>query len=165
MFRRPLVAFDGSPPAVEALGTAIELADATHALLTVVAVAPEVHDSTLGYAAPSPDFVGAQEQVQQEMLGMLDSAVDAVPDDLPVTKILRRGPAAREIVDLAESGGHDLIVIGRRGRGELRSLLLGSVSLRVLHTASVPVLVVGNQSTGGSGPPASGRRASRINAR
>ncbi len=146
MFQRPLVAYDGSPPAQMALDTAIELADATHALLTVVAVAPEVHDSTLGYAAPPATFYGAQEQVQQEMRRLLDAAVDTVPADLPVTKILRIGAAAREIVDLAQHGGHDLIVIGRRGRGEFRSLLLGSVSRSVLHSSPVPVLVVGHPS-------------------
>ena len=50
------------------------------------------------------------------------------------------GPAA--VVLLHAATGADLIVVGNRGRGEIKSLLLGSVSHQVVHHAPCPVLVV-----------------------
>ena len=110
MFRRVLVAFDGSSPAHAALADAIELAQATRGRLTVMAVIPET-SVWLGVAC-----------------------------DVPVTKLLTRGVPAQRIV--AEAADHDVIVMGSRGRGDVRSLLLGSVSHAVLHSSPVPVVVI-----------------------
>jgi nucleotide-binding universal stress UspA family protein len=143
VFRRILLAFDGSAHAQRALQTAIELAQAGHGRLTVMTVVPESAVWALGggYAVPVniDDF---SQQLEREYQRLLVGAVDAVPADLPVTKLLRRGAAGPEIVEQATGGGHDLIVMGSRGRGELRSLLLGSVSHHVLQASPVPVLVL-----------------------
>jgi nucleotide-binding universal stress UspA family protein len=52
------------------------------------------------------------------------------------------GPVWATIVDVAEETGATLIVIGSRGLSGVKSVLLGSVSNRVLHHARRPVLVV-----------------------
>lgn len=56
--------------------------------------------------------------------------------------LVRSGSPAEEIVHAAEELHATLIVMGSHGRGATRSLVLGSVSDRVLHTAHCPVLVV-----------------------
>jgi nucleotide-binding universal stress UspA family protein len=73
---------------------------------------------------------------------LVNEAAGTVPADLPVTKVVARGRPADTIVQQARTAGHDLIVMGARGRGDIRSLLLGSVSRRVLHTSPAAVLVV-----------------------
>jgi nucleotide-binding universal stress UspA family protein len=141
MFHRLLVAFDGSAHAHRALTEAIDLAQATHADLAVLTVVPDPSEAVLGYIAQSPDE-DLREQTRRNFQDMLDAAVEQVPEGLPVTGILKRGEPSRAIVDEAATGEHDLIVMGSRGRGELRSLVLGSVSHHVLHSSAVPVLVV-----------------------
>jgi nucleotide-binding universal stress UspA family protein len=142
MFRRLLVAFDGSPHAQQALTEAIDIAQTNRGTLTVISVAPEPSVWAMsGYDVPI-DVDRVSKQFEREYQLMLDGAVSRIPGDLPVTKILKQGAPGREIAGEANAGHYDLVVMGSRGRGELRSLLLGSVSHRVLQASHVPVLVV-----------------------
>lgn len=55
---------------------------------------------------------------------------------------LRKEPAAQAIIELAAEINADLVVMGSRGVGSVRRILLGSVSENVVHRAGVPVLVL-----------------------
>lgn len=143
MFHDILVAFDGSTSARQALTEAVELAHCNHAALTVMTVMPTTNPWTLGggyYVPVNLDELNQQAERNYERL--LEDAVAIVPDDLPVTTILDRGAPDTAIVEQARAGHHDLIVMGSRGRGDFRSLLLGSVSHHVLQSSPIPVLVV-----------------------
>jgi nucleotide-binding universal stress UspA family protein len=145
VFRRLLVAFDGSPHAQQALVEAIDLAKSNSGTMTVITVAPEPSAWAMsGYDVPI-NVDRLSEELEREYQSVLDGGVHTIPADVPVTKLMRRGAAGAAgsvIADEANKGHYDLVVMGSRGRGELRSLLLGSVSHRVLQATQVPVLVV-----------------------
>jgi nucleotide-binding universal stress UspA family protein len=140
VFHNILIAVDGSENAGRALAYATELARSSSARMTVLTSVPDL--STWVLSAPGVDIAGLTQEAEREHQSMIDEAVQSLPDDVSVEKIVAHGPAAEAILKRAEEGGHDVIVMGSRGRGEVRSLLLGSVSHRVLQSSPVPVLVV-----------------------
>ena len=52
------------------------------------------------------------------------------------------GHEAKEVINFAQKGKFDLIVIGARGRGTIKQMLLGSVSTAIVHSSQIPVLVI-----------------------
>ena len=77
--------------------------------------------------------------------GDLDEVMADRPDDIECEDVLREGPPAKELCDEAEDA--DLLVMGSRGYGPLRSVLLGSVSAGVVRSAPCPVLVIPRSAT------------------
>lgn len=139
MFRSFLVAVDGSPAAAKALAEAIDLARDEGARLTLISVAVQPRWVALGpFASPVP----SEAQLEREAGEIAERAEALVPEDIPVSTVVRRGPAAKAILERIEAGEHDLVVMGSRGLGPAGSLLLGSVSRAVLAHSPVPVLVV-----------------------
>jgi nucleotide-binding universal stress UspA family protein len=139
MFRSILVAVDGSAPASEALSEAIDLARSEGARLTIISVATPPR--WLGNGGPYFAPVPLEEEFERRAQQIVEEAEALVPDDIPVSTVTRRGPAARAILGRVESGQHDLVVMGSRGQGSAGSLLLGSVSRAVLADSAVPVLI------------------------
>ena len=138
MFKRILLATDGSLHSREALKYARDLALGGGAEVFVVhAVSPV--PAYLGEPWMQQyitDVYATGRQVATEAADELQQAGVAA-----VVEVLE-GPPAHAILRVARVRECDLIVMGCRGRSELTSLLLGSVSHRVLAHARAPVLVV-----------------------
>lgn len=136
---RILVPFDGSEPARTALEYAIELfPDGEFLALTVV------DTDTL------PVIPNAADESDEEVQEILDEADEqlsgaeriASKHGVSLEKRSRIGPPAQEIIDCAEEGAFDHVVMGSRGRSGVTRLLLGSVAEVVVRHSSVPVTIV-----------------------
>lgn len=60
----------------------------------------------------------------------------------PAEGIIKLGNPAQEVVDFAREGNYDQIIIGSRGMGGLKGIVMGSVSSKIIQLSSCPVTVV-----------------------
>ncbi len=139
MFRKILVAFDGSSKACDAFDYALELASMSKpasALLVVSVVQPP---ESL-YLVEMNDVV-TQVTANYEKLqaGLVEKAKKK---DLVVETKVAIGHPAGSIVRIAREKGCDLIVMGHKGKSMIEGLILGSVSRRVAAEAPCSVTIV-----------------------
>ncbi len=149
MFRKILVAVDGSEHARNAAFVAARLARSLGAALTLLTV----YRQPPGFEG-EPYYSEALENAINDAQRLLDGvAAEIVADGGPTpdTSALGGEPVA-EVREAAAAGGYDLIVVGTRGLGRLQSALLGSVSGQLAANSCCPVLVV-HEGHGGAERP------------
>jgi nucleotide-binding universal stress UspA family protein len=139
--QRIVVGTDGSPGAERAVDMAIRLAAATGGQLFMVYAGgnygPEEVRELIRAEGSKGDVL---ETLSQRVLD--DACARAKRQHVAATADANWGDAARCILDTAARHDADLIVVGRRGYGQLAGLLVGSVSQKLVSLAKCPVLVV-----------------------
>lgn len=137
-----LLALDGSPPSLIARDLVAALRWPTGTVVHVVG-AYDVPTDWTGGVGSGMDWVGQiEDAVHDDMEESLrTSSEPLVAAGLTVERSARRGRPADVILEAAAELGADLIVTGSRGRGAIRSMLLGSVASEVSTHALCAVLV------------------------
>lgn len=139
MFDKLLLAVDGSEHALRAARMAADLARTVKSTELRIVVAYESIPPYLG----EPNMQYAIDAHMKEAKSVLDKAINEVgeiPGEVH-TEVLEGSPADA-IIDVANTRGSDVIVMGSRGLGRLAGLLLGSTSQKVVSHAPCPVLIV-----------------------
>ncbi len=141
--RKILVATDGSEEAALAAHAAADLSDRARAELHVVHAWQDLRPPTLP-AMAMDEYSRAYEQYEREAGELLEEQAERLRSAGGTVSgtHLRKGRPAEEIADLAEELGVDLVVVGSRGLGPVKRLVVGSVSEGVVSLASCPTLVV-----------------------
>jgi nucleotide-binding universal stress UspA family protein len=138
MFEKVLLATDGSVHAMEALKYARDLAQ-SHGSQVIVVHAYQPVSTYLGEPWLHR-VVACHVATGRELADLAVQELEGA--GIEVEMEVLEGPPADAILHVASSRQCDLIVMGCRGRGTLASLLLGSVSQRVLSHATIPVMIV-----------------------
>lgn len=153
---RILVGHDGSPFSDDALRWALRWAERASLAVTVVrswsiTTAPRPKSAARGFVPPLADFAEAvTDQLQRDT-----AAARADFQDVPVDFAAPHQAAANGLIDLSEDA--ELLVVGPRGRGGFRGLVLGSVAEQVTRHARCPVVVVRD-----ANDPAEANRTQRL---
>jgi nucleotide-binding universal stress UspA family protein len=138
MFRKILIANDGSPGAKKALATAILMAKRYKAELHMICV-----EELPGLPVTMDEVVEEKLEANHRIEKVLSAAqVEAKAQRVKLALHIAAGHAVPRIVEFAESGRFDLVVMGFMGHSALYNRLIGSTTDRVVELAPCPVLVV-----------------------
>ena len=140
MFKNILVAVDGSENSDMAFNTAVELAKNSKSRLNVIHVA----QTSMGRRTMvSPQMDDTLMDIGRTIISRYKKKLEANEKGLRKTKTqLKQGNAAQRIIETARAEKCDLVVIGSRGLGTFKQLLLGSMSQKVSNYVGCPVLIV-----------------------
>lgn len=135
-----VVGVDGSVGARAALRWAYAEARAHGATLeVVVAWQYPITTSLPAFGSmPTPDDL--EGEARESMLAVIAEEGITADGGVNVTTLVAEGTAAQALLDA--SAGADLLVVGSRGHGGFKGLLVGSVSQQCVNHAQVPVVVV-----------------------
>lgn len=133
--RNVLVPTDGSPYSVKAAKYAAQLA------LDLGSKVSILHVSEYHPRVKARELAEEEEKIGADILSRTKEVFDKASIPVEVIK-LEFGHPADVICSVAERGGFDLIVMGKKGAHEIGRFMLGSVADRVAHHAHCPVLIV-----------------------
>jgi nucleotide-binding universal stress UspA family protein len=139
MFRKMLVAYDGSEGSRRALQTAIALAKPLGAELHSISVMEHLPH----YAATVGEVKEAQEEFERFFQGLTKQARDlAALQGIELETVIRPGHEVETIVTFAKEGGFDLLLIGFVGHSNIWGRIMGSTTQNISRLAPCTVMIV-----------------------
>jgi len=141
LFKKILIANDGSENARRAISHGMDVARISGAEVYAVYVVSDEHakvsGKVMGWAEPFEEYL-----TDRGELATADVEKSAKGSEVRVEKVLLKGSPAEQILDYAEKNDIDLIVMGTQGLTGIKRFLIGSVAENVIRHSKVPVLVV-----------------------
>ncbi len=138
MFKRILVAYDGSEGARAALRRGIALAKALDAEIYSISVEEHLPH----YAASISEVKAAKEQIDDYFHTLTKQARDqAALSGVELEAVIRQGHEVETIVTMAKEGKFDLLIIGHHGHSRIFERTMGSTAQSIVRLAPCPVLV------------------------
>lgn len=138
MFKRILVAYDGSDGSRTALKRAIELTQALGAELVSISV----EEHLPYYAASISEVKATKEEIDEHFRQLTKQARDtAALSGVTMETIVQQGHEVERIVGAAKEGHFDLLVIGYHGHSRIFERTMGSTAQSIVRHAPCPVLV------------------------
>jgi nucleotide-binding universal stress UspA family protein len=140
MFSKLLVPVDGSENSVRALEAAIFLSKKIDAHVTVMHV---MQKPPTVYIHPQKELEELLRNYRREAEQILERCEEiGNRNGVELKKVIIEGDVASKILSFAEKDGLDMIVMGHRGSGRFKEMVLGSVSQKVLNQTKRSVLII-----------------------
>lgn len=147
MINKILLASDGSTSAIKAAHYALLFARQINATVTIIYAGSQPAVNLMNYQPSMMEEDILPQEVERRIRENAEKILAATSEvfagsEIKVDAHFEYGHPAETIVQYASDNNFDLIVVGNRGLSEIKSILLGSVSDKIIHLAHCPVLVV-----------------------
>lgn len=140
MFSKTLVPVDGSDISYRALDTALFLSERLGSKITAIHVMEQVPTVYIQSQKLLDELLEAHKNESQKILDKCSSI--ATQKGIVINTTLLDGNPASTILEFSQREKYEVIIIGSRGIGHFKELVLGSVSSKILHHSLCPVLLI-----------------------
>ncbi|HJU80039.1 MAG TPA: universal stress protein [Nitrososphaeraceae archaeon] len=140
MFTNVLVPVDGSDNSYRALDAALLLSEKLGSNITVVNVMEQVPITHIESEKLLSELLEAYKKENQEILSKCSRI--AAEKGLSIKTLLLQGNPASVILDYCNKENFELVIMGSRGMGKFKQLILGSVSSKIVHHCQCAVLLI-----------------------
>jgi nucleotide-binding universal stress UspA family protein len=140
MFTKILVPVDGSDNSFRALDAALFFSDKLGSKVAAVHVMEDIPVLHIQSEKLLRELL--EDYTNREQLILTKSSEIARKKGLAIDTILLRGNPSSIILDFCEKEKYDVIVMGSRGLGKFKELILGSVSNKIVHHSRSPVVLI-----------------------
>ncbi|MGB8767803.1 MAG: universal stress protein [Nitrososphaeraceae archaeon] len=140
MFTKILVPVDGSDNSYKALEAALVLSEKLGSNISVVNVMEQVPITHIESEKLLSELLEAYKKENQEILSKCSDI--ARQKGITIKTLLLQGNPASVILDYCKKENFDLVIMGSRGMGKFKELILGSVSSKIVHHSPCAIMII-----------------------
>ena len=140
MFTKILVPVDGSDNSYKALEAALVLSEKLGSNISVVNVMEQVPITHIESEKLLSELLEAYKKENQEILSKCSDI--ARQKGITIKAVLLQGNPAPVILDYSKKENFDLVIMGSRGVGKFKELILGSVSSKIVHHSPCAIMII-----------------------
>jgi len=140
MFTKILVPVDGSDNSYRALEAALVLSEKLGSNISVVNVMEQVPITHIESEKLLSELLEAYKKENQEILSKCSDI--ASQKGIAIKTVLLQGNPAPVILDYSKKENFDLVIMGSRGMGKFKELILGSVSSKIVHHSPCAIMII-----------------------
>ena len=140
MFTKILVPVDGLDNSYKALEAALVLSEKLGSNISVVNVMEQVPITHIESEKLLNELLEAYKKENQEILSKCSDI--AHQKGITIKTVLLQGNPAPVILDYSKKENFDLVIMGSRGMGKFKELILGSVSSKIVHHSPCAIMII-----------------------
>jgi nucleotide-binding universal stress UspA family protein len=140
LFSKILVPVDGSDNSYIALDAALFLSEKLGSNITVIHVMEDVPVLYIESQKLLSELLENYKKEKQDILSKCSEI--ATKKGVTIKTVLLQGNPASIILDFSKKEKYDIVIMGSRGMGKFKEIILGSVSSKIVHHSSCPVMLI-----------------------